>query len=398
MRILGPRENGVLMQILHEVARGTSGRGSARRRGGMVALAVGVVTALVPLAGGAAHAEGVAFHETDLISNRDDIPAQFHDTALQNPWGMSSSPTSPVWVSDNGAEAATLYSSLVPGLKVTLPGGVTQVDIEGGAVTGQVFNSDPDAQDFVVHDPADPTKAARASFLFVTEDGTIDAWSPTVDVATAHTVVDNGANAVYKGLAMATSEGATYLYAANFRSGRIEVYDAGFQPVELSGLFTDFEMPASYAPFNIQLLDGRLYVTYAQRDAGLEDDVPGRGRGFVDVFETDGTLVGRLVTRGGLNSPWGLAIAPEGFGDVGGALLVGNFGDGRIHAYDPVTGAPMGELRGDDGKPIAIDGLWGLMFGNGTTFPADSLLFTAGPNDEEDGLFGTITAGAPSGD
>jgi uncharacterized protein (TIGR03118 family) len=295
-------------------------------------------------------------------------------------------------VSDNGADATTLYSSTVPGLKVTLPGGVTQVAIEGGAPTGQVFNADPSADHFVVHSPTDPTTSAKATFIFATEHGTIDAWSPTVDVPTAHTVVDNGANAVYKGLAMATSGDATYLYAANFRSGRIEVYDASFQPVELDGLFTDFDMPASYAPFNIQAFGDRLYVTYAQRDAGLEDDVPGRGHGFVDVFETNGTLVGRLVSRGGLNSPWGLAIAPESWGDLGGALLVGNFGDGRIHAYDATTGRPEGELRGDDGKPLAIEGLWGLMFGNGTTFPTDSLLFTAGPNEESDGIFGTLTA------
>jgi uncharacterized protein (TIGR03118 family) len=387
------------MQIFHDVTRARAGGRSARRRTGMAALAAGAALAVVPFVAGTAQAQPVTFHETDLVSNRDDIPAQVHDATLQNPWGMSSSPTSPVWVSDNGADAATLYSSQVPDLKVTLPGGVTEVAMEGGAPTGQVFNSDPDPQHFVVHDPADPSKAAKAAFVFATEDGTIDAWSPAVDVATAHTVVDNGANAVYKGLAMATTgDGATYLYAANFRSGRIEVYDSGFQPVALTGLFTDFDMPASYAPFNIQALGGRLYVTYAQRDDGLIDDVPGRGHGFVDVFETDGTLVGRLVTRGGLNSPWGLAIAPEGFGDLGGALLVGNFGDGRIHAYDAATGHPLGELRGDDGRPLEIDGLWGLMFGNGTTFPADSLLFTAGPNEEADGLFGTLTVSEQSGD
>jgi uncharacterized protein (TIGR03118 family) len=379
------------MPILHDSSAAAPPGHRTRRRIGTAALAVGATMAMIPLVGGTADAAPATFHETDLVSNPDAIPAQVHDTTLQNAWGLSASPMSPVWVSDNGADATTLYSSQVAGLKVLLPGGVPQVAIEGGAPTGQVFNADPSATDFVIHDPADPSRSAKPNFIFATEHGTNDAWSPAVDVATAHTVVDNGANAVYKGLAMAANGDATYLYAANFRSGRIEVYDADWQPVELDGHFVDFDLPASYAPFNIQFLDGHLYVTYAQRDDGLEDDVAGRGHGFVDVFNVDGTLVGRLVSHGGLNSPWGLAIAPDGFGSLGGALLVGNFGDGRIHAYDATTGRPVGELRGDDGRPLAIDGLWGLMFGNGTTFPTDSLLFTAGPHDEADGVFGTLT-------
>ena len=380
------------MPISHDEPRATAPRRRTRRRIGTAALAVGATMSFIPLVGASAGASATTFHETDLVSNTD--AAQFQEDVVQNAWGLSQSPTSPVWISDNGADATTLYSSAVPDLQVALPGGVKQVAIEGGAPTGQVFNADPSTTDFVIQNPTDPSKSAKPNFIFATESGRIDAWSPAVDVATAHTVVDNGANAVYKGLAMATSGDATYLYAANFRSGRIEVYDASWQPAELDGHFVDFDMPASYAPFNIQFLAGHLYVTYAQRDEGLKDDVAGRGHGFVDVFNTDGTLVGRLVSHGGLNSPWGLAIAPEGFGDLGGALLVGNFGDGRIHAYDATTGRPMGELRGDDGKPLAIDGLWGLMFGNGTTFPSDSLLFTAGPNDEADGLFGTLTVGA----
>ena len=204
----------------------------------------------------------------------------------------------------------------------------------------------------------------------------------------------NGANAVYKGLAIATaSDGHTYLYAANFRSGRVEAYDDTFTPVELpGGLFVDPRIPAGYAPFNVQELAGKLYVTYAKQDATLHDDVAGRGHGFVDVFTTDGAFVRRLVTRGVLNSPWGLALAPAGFGRLGGALLVGNFGNGRINAFNAKTGAYLGQLRQSAGKPIAIDGLWGLRFGNGNAAKTTELLFSAGPDGESHGLLGKIVA------
>jgi uncharacterized protein (TIGR03118 family) len=204
--------------------------------------------------------------------------------------------------------------------------------------------------------------------------------------------VRNGANAVYKGLTIATaSDGHTYLYAANFRSGRVEAYDDTFTPVELpGGLFVDPRIPAGYAPFNVQELAGRLYVTYAQQDATLHDDVAGPGHGFVDVFTNDGAFVRRLVTRGVLNSPWGLAMAPAGFGNLGGSLLVGNFGDGRIHAFDPMTSASRGLLRDSHGRPIAIDGLWGLRFGNGNAAKTNELLFSAGPGDESHGLLGVL--------
>ena len=204
----------------------------------------------------------------------------------------------------------------------------------------------------------------------------------------------NGANAVYKGLAIAVaSDGHTYLYAANFRSGRVEAYDDTFTPVELpGGLFVDTRIPAGYAPFNVQELAGQLYVSYAKQDATLQDDVAGRGNGFVDVFTNDGALVKRLVTRGQLNSPWGLALAPASFGRFGGALLVGNFGDGRINAYNPNTGTHLGQLRGSQGKPIDIDGLWGLMFGNGNAAKTGELVFSAGPDGESHGLLGKIVA------
>jgi uncharacterized protein (TIGR03118 family) len=206
------------------------------------------------------------------------------------------------------------------------------------------------------------------------------------------TAVKNGANAVYKGLAIAqASDGHTYLYAANFRSGRVEAYDSTFTPVELpGGLFVDPRIPAGYAPFNVQELAGQLYVSYAQQDATLRDDVAGQGHGFVDVFSNDGAFIRRLVTRGALNSPWGLALAPAGFGQFAGALLVGNFGNGHINAYNPTTGVHLGQLRTANGRPIVIDGLWGLRFGNGNAAKTSELLFTAGPDDESHGLLGKI--------
>jgi uncharacterized protein (TIGR03118 family) len=273
---------------------------------------------------------------------------------------------------------------------------VLSVDVTSGTPTGQVFNTA--GAGFVVHDAAGNSGSAK--FIFDTESGAIDGWNPAVGATgpgfstVTEVARNNGANAVYKGLAIATaSDGHTYLYAANFRSGRVEAYDDTFTPVELpGGLFVDPRMPAGYAPFNVQELGGRLYVTYAKQDATLHDDVAGPGHGFVDVFTNDGAFVKRLVTRGVLNSPWGLALAPHGFGDLGGSLLVGNFGNGRINAFDPATGAFEGQLRRPNGTPVTIDGLWGLRFGNGNAAKTTQLLFSAGPDGESHGLLGKLVA------
>jgi len=202
-------------------------------------------------------------------------------------------------------------------------------------------------------------------FIVDTENGTIDGWSPGVNPngSNPSTVTevarDNGANAVYKGLAVATVKGKSFLYATNFRSGRVEAYDSTFTPVELpGGLFVDPKLPAGYGPFGIAEIRGKLYVSFAQQDATLHDDVGGAGHGFVDVFTNTGAFVHRLVTRGALNSPWGMALAPASFGRFGGDLLVGNFGNGMINAYNPNTGARLGQLRQANGMPIHIDGLW----------------------------------------
>jgi uncharacterized protein (TIGR03118 family) len=270
------------------------------------------------------------------------------------------------------------------------------VGVTGAAPTGQVFNTDTNPNDFVVKDAIG--HSGRALFIFDTENGTIDGWNPTVGglTGTTSTVTevarDNGANAVYKGLAIAqASDGHTYLYATNFRSGRVEAYDSTFTPVELpGGLFVDPKLPSGYGPFGIQEINDQLYVSFAKQDASLHDDVAGQGNGFVDVFTNDGGFVKRLVTRGQLNSPWGLALAPTGFGNFGGDLIVGNFGDGNINVYDPNNGSRVGALRQPNGRAIVIDGLWGLRFGNGNAAKTGELIFSAGPNGESDGLLGKI--------
>jgi uncharacterized protein (TIGR03118 family) len=296
-------------------------------------------------------------------------------------------------VSDNGTDKTTLYAGATA-TSVTKVGLI--VKIPSGAPTGQVFNTDQTS--FFVHDATG--KSGPAVFMFDTENGSIDGWNPNVGVTgsppstVAEEPVTNFANAVYKGLAIAqASDGKTYLYAANFRSGRVEVYNGSFTPVELpGGLFVDPRLPAGYGPFNVQELAGKLYVSYAKQDATLHDDVAGRGHGFVDVFSTDGAFIRRLVTRGSLDSPWGLALAPAGFGRFSGALLVGNFGDGHINAYNPNTGRSLGQLRRANGRPIVIHGLWALRFGNGNAAKTNELLFSAGPNGESDGLLGKIVA------
>ncbi len=354
------------------------------------------VSMTVPASASQDH-ESRGFRQINLVSDQAGV-APLRDPDLVNAWGLSASPGtnaspgSPLWVSDNGKDKTTLYA----GASATTVSKFLAIDVSSGTPTGQVFNTDTTG--FVIHDAAG--HSGSAPFIFDTESGSIDGWNPAVGATgtgpstVTEVAVKNGANAVYKGLAIATaSDGHTYLYAANFRSGRVEAYDDTFTPVELpGGLFVDPRIPAGYAPFNVQELAGKLYVTYAKQDATLKDDVAGAGHGFVDVFTNNGAFVKRLVTRGVLNSPWGLALAPEGFGRFGGALLVGNFGNGHINAFNAGTGANEGQLRKPNGKPIAIDGLWGLRFGNGNAAKTNQLLFSAGPDDESHGLLGKIVA------
>jgi uncharacterized protein (TIGR03118 family) len=380
------------------IARGPRGL----RRLWPLAVVVAAATAL-PVTAGAASASvhDSRYQQVNLVSDIPGVTPGAPDPDLVNSWGVSASPGTDqapggaLWVSDNEKDKTTLYTS---GTGTTLNKAGLVVTITSGAPTGQIFNADTNPNDFVVHDAVG--HSGPAAFIFASENGGIDGWNPTVGVAPGNnppsTVTevarDNGANAVYKGLAQAqASDGKTYLYAANFRSGRVEVYNSDFQPVELpGGLFTDPRLPAGYAPFDIAELGGKLYVTYAKQDAGLEDDVAGQGNGFVDVFTNDGALIRRLVTRGGLDSPWGLALAPDNFGTFSGALLVGNFGGGHINAYDPDTGAHLGELRGPNGQAIAIPGLWSLRFGNGNAAKTNELIFSSGPGGETHGLLGKL--------
>jgi uncharacterized protein (TIGR03118 family) len=313
------------------------------------------------------------------------------DAALVNPWGVASSPTSPFWVSDNRSGFSTLYNgsgAAIP-LKVAIP----SPDGIGGAATGIVFNG----TSFFAAAPGKPS-----SFIFATEDGTIVGWNAQVDQTHGVILVDrSSAGAVYKGLAMATRSEGPLLYAANFNSGTIDVFDGNLHAVNLGGAFQDSGIPASFAPFNIQNLGGTLYVTYARQDAAKHNDVAGIGNGYVDAYDLNGLLLQRLVAGGSLNSPWGMAIAPAGFGDFAGALLVGNFGNGSINAYDLATGNLLGQLQDVKGNVIKIQGLWGLSFGNGAgSGDTNTLYFAAGipgPTGpiQSHGLFGSIQA-APS--
>jgi uncharacterized protein (TIGR03118 family) len=375
--------------------------------------------------------------QTNLVSDLQGVAAHF-DPNLVNPWGIAESastpttPGSPFWVSDNNAGVSTLYNTQgVPqALVVSIP---TPGDPTGasGAPTGTVFNIDGGAAGgFKVSglDKNGKPITASAVFLFATEDGTIVGWNPGVDPTgkfdgpggvSTHAViaVDNSGNnftepdpakqtgAVYKGLTIATdANGRTLLYAANFRAGTVDVFGADFKtptPKLPAGAFTDTKLPKGYAPFDVQELGGKIYVTYALQNADKHDDVAGQGHGFVDVFNLDGTpglAKGqvRLISRGQLDSPWGVAIAPKGFGSIGGDLLVGNFGNGLINIFDPGTGKFLGGLVDPDGEPIQIDGLWALKFGNGGNGgDANTLYFTAGLFGETHGLFGSLSAVAP---
>jgi uncharacterized protein (TIGR03118 family) len=302
------------------------------------------------------------------------IPGQ--PSGLVNAWGISYGATSPFWVSSNGTGVSQLYSvnpsndaiTKVP-LTVVIPG--------DGSVTGQVSNS---------------TSAFNGDrFLFVNEDGTISGWRGALGTNAERFQV--ASDAVYKGVALATIGGNTYLYAANFHSGAIDVLKSTPGEPDLTGRFTDPNLPLGYAPFNIQLLGDKLYVTYALQGTG-KDEKAGPGLGIVDVFDTQGNLISRVASPGGpLNAPWGLAIAPSSFGAFAGDLLVGNFGDGTINAFDLSKNSYVGPLRGADGKPLFIDGLWGLIPGNGGQGGStDRIYFSAGPGDESHGLFGSISS------
>src|SRR5438132_2212593 len=326
------------------------------------------------------------YAQVNLVS---DVPglARVTDPNLINPWGIAFSPTGPFWFANNRSGVSDLLDGRgqpVP-LVVTVPSPATA----GGTPTGTVFNG---RSGFAI---AENSVSAPSRFLFTTEDGTISGWSAVVDPSRALLAVDNSSTgAVYKGLALATDPaGRSLLYAADFRRGTIDVFDQDFKPVARPGSFQDANLPDGFAPFNIQNINDRLFVTYAQQNEARHDDVAGGGQGFIDVYDTGGNLLRRFASQGALNAPWGLALAPPGFGPFGGSLLIGNAGDGHINAYDMGSGAFLGPLADDNGVPLAIPTLWALTFGNGHEGgAADTLFFAAGVNYEQHGLFGAIQA------
>jgi uncharacterized protein (TIGR03118 family) len=285
---------------------------------------------------------------------------------------------------------STLYDG--HGNKVSLVVQIpTPSGASGGTPTGIVFNGSTSATSFAV---TAGVVTGPSKFLFATEDGVIAGWAPTVDANHAIVAVDNSGTTgvVYKGLALSAGGSGQLLYATDFHNGRVDVFDSTFVPVTLApGAFTDPHLPAGYAPFGIQAIGGDVYVTYAKQTPGSDDEVDGPGLGVVDVYDPNGVFLARVATHGGLNAPWGIAMAPAGFGRFRNSLLIGNFGDGRINAYDPKNYTPLGQLRGPDRKPIRIDGLWGIAFGNGfADQPVNTLFFAAGPGDEAHGLYGRI--------
>ena len=333
------------------------------------------------------NADSRFYKQTNLTS---DIPglAKNTDPTLVNPWGISFVPSNPFWISDNNSGLSTLYDGQgnPQSLVVAVPPAKGE---KTGSPTGTVFSSFSGA--FVVTEHG---VSGTSGFLFDSEDGTISGWNPNVDQNHAVIAVDNSSSgAVYKGLALATVKAQPYLYAANFRTGTIDVFDQKFAPTKLHGSFQDPGIPKGYAPFNIQSIGSNLYVTYARQDKVKHDDVPGQGLGFLDVFDNNGNFVKRLVSQAQLNAPWGVAIAPANFGQFSNDLLVGNFGDGLINAFDATTGAFRGTLQDAQHKPIHIDGLWALAFGGGeASGQTNQLFFTAGIQKEQHGLFGMIEA------
>ncbi len=329
---------------------------------------------------GAMHAN--RYNLTKLVSDQAG-KAALRDKDLVNAWGLVSGPTTPWWVANNGSQTSTLYDGT--GAKIPL---TVQVP---GDPTGAAFNG---GSDFVVSHNG---TSAPALFLFDGEGGMIRGWSPTIaPITRARTVVNrSGRGSSFKGLAIDSTKHGDFLYATDFHNNQVDVFNGMFHQVHWSGAFKDPSLPKRYAPFGIQQIGGRIFVTFGKQDSVAGDELHGAGLGFVDEFNAHGKMLARVASRGALNAPWGLARAPSNFGRFSGDLLVGNFGNGRINAYAWEHGHWMreGALRMANGRPIAIDGLWAIEFGNGgAAGPTNSLFFTAGPDDESHGLFGKIEA------
>jgi uncharacterized protein (TIGR03118 family) len=325
---------------------------------------------------------GNAYTLRNLVS--DGTSTTYADPSLVNGWGIAFNPQGFVWVSDAGTSKSTLYdgNGVPQSLVVDIPAGSV-----GPAVpTGIVFNG---STDFKVSQAG---ASGASPFIFVGATGTIAGWSPTVNMTNAIQVFDGGASHdSFTGAALAAQGTSNFLYAADFHNAAVDVFDSHFAPANAAGGFNDPNLPAGYAPFGLQAIGGNIYVSYAMQDAQAARSTSGPGLGIVDEFDSSGTLIKRLITGGALNAPWGMAMAPATFGKFANALLVGNFGDGTINAFDPTSGALLGTLSTAAGTPIVIDGLWGIAFGNDlNSQPSNTLFFAAGPSQEQHGVYGRI--------
>lgn len=361
----------------------TAGNAIARNRfiaAAVIATATGATIAL--------SATKQCADEHDLVSDQAAV-ADHQDADLVNAWGVAFVPGGDAWVANNHSATSTAYDGTGAklGLVITIPGPAAGGT---GAPTGVVHNS---TQDFV---NTQGLNSGPATLIFVGEDGVVSAWAGnTIDGTAAERRADrSAASAIYKGVAIANNGAANFIYATDFHNGKVDVFDKDFNLVTTPGGFVDTQIPKGYAPFGIQNVGGVLYVTYAQQDANAEDDVPGKSKGYVNCFDANGFRLKRFAQRAHLNAPWGIAQAPSDFGELGNRLLVGNFGDGTITAYDLATGHFEGQVRTSDGHPTAIPGLWGIAFGNDAhSQPHNTLFFAAGPGDEAHGLYGSLTPG-----
>jgi uncharacterized protein (TIGR03118 family) len=351
------------------------------------ALAATLAALLVAVGASSAGGPGNHYKVTALAS---DVPglAPVTDANLQNTWGLARGASTPWWIANNGTASTSVYT-----------GSGTRVDIGGlaaqgvpGDPTGAVFSGI--GGQFQVGTAADPAALGTSNFVFDSEDGTISAWR--IGSTAAQVDVDmSSSDAVFKGLAISNGSSGPRLYATDFANGVVDVFDGSWDQVDTPGAFVDPGLPGDFAPFGIQTIGDRVFVTYAEQQPGSDDEAHGQGLGFVDAYDLDGKFLGRVAQHGQLNAPWGLAWAPDSFGRFGGDLLVGNFGDGQIDAYQEMANGHF-EHRGTlhtaaDGK-LSIDGLWALEFGNaGSNGDPETLFFTAGIDDEAHGLFGTIT-------
>ena len=389
---------------LREPGQGNDSHGPARGRRWQSTLmvsvaAAGLAAAAIP-AGAAAAAPNAAtpnsFKQTNLVANTSSRHPNLVDPNLKNAWGITAGPNTPIWVSDNNSGKATVYTGGINGSKVAL---ALTVKVPGGNPTGQVFNS---SKAF----PVGGASGMPAVFIIDSDSigsnqspGLIAAWNGgtkfTTEVSpTGGPGGKTPAGAVFKGLAIAASTKAgPELFAADVANASVDVFNGKFASVSTPTEFKDPKLPAGYAPFGIQNLGNKIYVTYGKQNASKTDVVPGAGRGVVDVYSVNGMLLHHLVSNGPsspLNEPWGLAIAPKGFGPFGGDLLVGNLGNGWINAFNPTTGKFLGTLDDSTGYPVTIPGLWGLMVGNSAFGGPSSVVFSAGPNGYNNGVLGTL--------